>query len=141
MDVADGAPILMSHYYLSSMIGDSSEKKASFWRVRSKSNQKVSQESFILLLSIGKKRINLIILHFELVYFGDSCLIPHLLLLDWTNWIDVCQSNGNLLAAGGDDKNVKIFDKRESKIVRTFYGIHRSNILLMYDFWIFIVIL
>ena len=33
-----------------------------------------------------------------------------------------------MLAAGGDDKNVKIFDKRESKIVQIFDGIHTSNI-------------
>ena len=29
-----------------------------------------------------------------------------------------------ILAAGGQMKNVKIFDKRESKIVQTFDGIH-----------------
>ena len=32
------------------------------------------------------------------------------------------------MASGGTDKNVKIFDKRESKIVKTFKGIHRGNI-------------
>ena len=42
------------------------------------------------------------------------------------NWIDVCQSNGNLLAAGGENNNIKIFDKRLSKIVQTFYGIHKG---------------
>jgi WD40 repeat protein len=42
-------------------------------------------------------------------------------------WIDVCQSNGNLLASGGDDKAIKIFDKRESKIVKTFQGIHSGK--------------
>lgn len=47
-------------------------------------------------------------------------------LLDTTWWIDVCQSNENLLASGGKDKNVKVFDKRESKIVQTFDGIHSS---------------
>ena len=46
-----------------------------------------------------------------------------------TIWIDICQSNGNLLATGGGDQNVKIFDKRESKIVKTFDGIHSSKIL------------
>ena len=41
-----------------------------------------------------------------------------------THWIDVCPNNGNLLAAGGSDMSLKIFDKRESKIVKTFDGIH-----------------
>ena len=47
-----------------------------------------------------------------------------------TQWIDVCQSNGNMLVTGGRDENVKIFDKRESKIVQTFDGIHTRNIFL-----------
>ena len=46
-----------------------------------------------------------------------------------TLWIDVCQSDGNMLASGGTDGILKIFDKRESKIVQT-YSIHTSNILL-----------
>ena len=45
-------------------------------------------------------------------------------LIDHTLWIDVCPSNGNLLASAGYDKNVKIFDKRGSQIVRTFNRIH-----------------
>ncbi len=48
-------------------------------------------------------------------------------LTGWTFWIDVCQSNGNLLASGGGDKVIKIFDKRESKIVQTFEGVHSSK--------------
>ncbi len=47
--------------------------------------------------------------------------------LDRTNWIDICQSNGNLLASGGQDKAIKIFDKRESKIVETFDDIHSGK--------------
>ena len=35
-----------------------------------------------------------------------------------------------MLAAGGWDENVKIFDKRESKIVQTFDDIHTGNIFL-----------
>ena len=35
-----------------------------------------------------------------------------------------------MLAVGGQDKNVKIFDKRESKIVHTFDDIHTRNIFL-----------
>mgnify|MGYP003877618977 FL=1 len=50
------------------------------------------------------------------------------ILLVWTRWIDVCQSNGNLLVSGGDSMDVKIFDKRKSKIVQTFDDIHKSNV-------------
>ena len=35
-----------------------------------------------------------------------------------------------MLAAGGRDNYVKTFDKRESKIVHTFDGIHTRNIFL-----------
>ncbi len=49
------------------------------------------------------------------------------LVIDFAYWIDVCQSNGNLLTSGGQDKNVKIFDKRESKIVKTFEGVHSGK--------------
>ena len=53
-------------------------------------------------------------------------------LLESICWIDVCQKNGNLLALGdrGMNKNVMIYDKRESKIIRTFEDIHTSNILM-----------
>lgn len=47
-------------------------------------------------------------------------------------WMDVCQSNGNLLAIGGDDCNIKIFDKRESRIVKTFDGIHSGKRLQLF---------
>ena len=50
-----------------------------------------------------------------------------------TFWIDVCQSDGNLLASGGYDLNVKIFDKRESKIVQTFDDIHDGNIFELFN--------
>ena len=43
-------------------------------------------------------------------------------------WIEVCQNNRNLLVVDGCDKNVKIFEKRESKFIRTFEGIHNGNI-------------
>ena len=36
-----------------------------------------------------------------------------------------------MLAAGGSDKNVRIFDKRESKIVQTFDDIHEGNIFFL----------
>lgn len=52
-----------------------------------------------------------------------------LLLLAPTYWIDVCQNNGNLLALDSDRKKLNIIDKRESKVVRTFDGIHLGKIL------------
>ena len=56
-------------------------------------------------------------------------LTEFLLPSDFTFWIDVCQSNGNLLASGGDDYQVKIFDKREANIVQTFESVPNRNIL------------
>ena len=55
-------------------------------------------------------------------------LIWRLHPLDNTYWIDICQRDGNMLATCGYDKYVRIFDKRESRIVRTFYDIHEGNI-------------
>ena len=49
------------------------------------------------------------------------------ILIDYTNWIDVCQNNGNLLAAGGDAGDIQIYDQREAKIVKTFRSIHKGN--------------
>jgi len=46
---------------------------------------------------------------------------------DSTYWIDVCQSNGNLLASDGSDGIIKIFDKQESKIVKAFERVHSSE--------------
>ena len=36
------------------------------------------------------------------------------------------------LTSGGMDSNVKIFDKRESKIVQTFDGIHEGKIFSLF---------
>ena len=58
-------------------------------------------------------------------FFFDLSLF---LIGEGTRWIDVCQSNGNLLASGGGNMAVKIFDKREAKIVQTFDGIHKGSI-------------
>ena len=52
---------------------------------------------------------------------------------DATLSIDVCPSNGNLLASSGEDNNIKIFDKRNSKIIRTFDDIHSGNLLHLFD--------
>ena len=37
-----------------------------------------------------------------------------------------------MLAAAGEDQQVKIFEKRGSKVVQTFDGIHKGNIIF---FW------
>lgn len=42
------------------------------------------------------------------------------LLIGFTYRIDVCQSNGNLLAADGIDRKIKVYDKRVSTIIKRF---------------------
>ena len=85
---------------------------------------KVSADNIPVFIFFGKMidLLTLVILHVWL--FFDLCWA----LLVTTYWIDVCQSNGNLLASGGEDHNVKVFDKREVKIVRTFDDIHYGRI-------------
>ena len=41
--------------------------------------------------------------------------------------MDVCQNDGNLLASGGIDRDIKIFDKRESKIIKTFDPVQKGK--------------
>ena len=41
-----------------------------------------------------------------------------------TLWIDVCPSNQNLLATAGSDKKIKIYDRREAKIVKIIDPTH-----------------
>ena len=43
-------------------------------------------------------------------------------------WIDICPTDANLVAFGGVDRDVKIYDRRESKIVRIF-SFHAGKIL------------
>ena len=59
-----------------------------------------------------------------------------------TKWID-CREDGNLLATAGDDKDVKIYDKRLNKIVKKYHNLHsgkysemiwtKNNITLIVD--------
>lgn len=44
-----------------------------------------------------------------------------------TCWIDTCPTNGNLLTMGGEEKKVKIFDRREAKIIKTFNKVHSGK--------------
>ena len=46
------------------------------------------------------------------------------LSLDYTSSIDVCPIDANLVASGGGDCDIKIVDRRESKIVKVFDNIH-----------------
>lgn len=57
----------------------------------------------------------------------------HIFLVDMY-WIDVCQNNGNLVAAGGTDKSIHIFDKRELKVVDTFDDIHLGMVSKLFCF-------
>ena len=79
-----------------------------------------------MLTFFNEKKIIDLLIFFPLYFFPFSLM--NFCVLDDTMWIDVCHSNGNLLASGGSDDKVKIFDKRESKIVQTFDNIHKSNI-------------
>ena len=39
----------------------------------------------------------------------------------------MCPTNANLLASGGSDKSIKIYDRRESQIIKTYDGIHHGK--------------
>ena len=58
-------------------------------------------------------------------------------IIGTTNWIDVCPTDANLLASGGTDKIVKVYDQRESKILEIYKGIELGkidlNILSRFD--------
>ena len=41
--------------------------------------------------------------------------------------MDVCQKDANLIALGGDDKAISIFDRRQSKICKTLGKFHSSR--------------
>ena len=45
-----------------------------------------------------------------------------------TYWVDVCPRDGNLLASGGTDNLIKVFDKRQSKIAKTIGDINSCNV-------------
>lgn len=54
--------------------------------------------------------------------------------IEYACWIDICPTNSNLLAAAGTDRNIKIFDRREAKIVKIIDPNHSDNIsVLIHD--------
>mgnify|MGYP000865260429 CR=1 FL=1 len=62
---------------------------------------------------------------------GDFILfffIFHRLIEFSPYWIDVCPSDGNFLASCGRDRNVKVYDRRESRVVKIFDGFHTGEI-------------
>ena len=48
--------------------------------------------------------------------------------IDYIRWIDVCPTDANLLATGGDNNVIWIFDRRQSKFVKALDGIHKGKI-------------
>ena len=122
-------PLLFVKYDLKLLDILDIEKKALILKSSLKIDQKSKNNRALFLVFFFQleKKIKFIIL------FLNWCFLWFLLdliftFLECTYWVDVCQSDGNMLASGGTDGQVKIFDKRESKIVQTFDGIHTSNI-------------
>lgn len=50
--------------------------------------------------------------------------------LDVTFSIDVCPANNNLVASAGADKDIKLYDRREARIVRKIKTSHSGIIKL-----------
>lgn len=47
-------------------------------------------------------------------------------IIDYTNWIDVCKNDVNLVASVGDE-NIKIYDRRVFDLVKTFENVHSGS--------------
>lgn len=75
-------------------------------------------------------------LSFSILFRSFLCLLYftfYFFVAGRTLWVDVCQNNGNFLAAGGTDGTVKIFDKRGPDIIKTLEGCHSSNFLYLFN--------
>ena len=81
----------------------------------------------------SRKVINIV---FLLSIDNLVCYILNKLLFigNYTFWIDVCPTDSNLLASGGEGMNIKIYDRLESRIVKTIDDIHSGkNCLIISD--------
>ena len=67
--------------------------------------------------------------YFELIALFISLNTYNNLILDHTYWIDVCQTDKNLLATAGDSPKIGIFDQRCLKFVKTFDMIHIGKMI------------
>ena len=153
MVVADGVRIQVSLFYMSSMIGNDSislmlRERPSLYRHlwTSKAPLVISSRHIFGVLfqfSFDKSLLSIKYIamsqYFSLLekrltglLFSNPFLLFEIAYLyeiwkGWTYWIDICPSNGNLLAAGNEAHKALIFDKRESKIIKTFDSIHLSK--------------
>ena len=57
------------------------------------------------------------------MFINDKIVV---FLQSFTKWVDVNPCDGNLLAAGGTDNGIKVFDRRRWDVVKDFENIHSS---------------
>lgn len=78
-----------------------------------------------------------------LSFFSNALALSHSAFLQVlevvVRSIDVCPTNGNLLASGGDEGLIKIYDRRESKVVQILgegeYHTCQNLQLFSWNFW------
>ena len=84
------------------------------------------QSKNTIIANLSVSLVNWLILTCLLYYFTTF------LSIGWTNWIDVCPTDANLLASTGSNHEINIYDRRESKIERCIDGVHTGNIFCRY---------